>query len=131
MSSIKNMEMWKDICNDERIDIKSSMLGLRTQAEYVPTHSKMKASAIEYSPQAGEKLKHIMEVPEEELDQEIGDFHPQPTVNGNYILEKLSSEDGLFTILLLLQYQNSFNYEPVTDVQVYKDEDAKTINRMF
>ena len=130
MSNIKNMEMWKDICNDKRIDIKSSMLGLRTQAMYVPTHSKMKASMIEYTPQVGEKLKHIMEVPEEELDQVIGSFHPQPTVNGNYMLEKLSSEDGMFTVLLLLQYHN-FNYEPVTDVQVYKDNGAKTINRMF
>ena len=130
MSSIKNLEMLKDICNDNRIDIKSSMLGLRTQAIYVPTHSKMKASIIEYAPQAGDKIKHIMEVPEEDLEQEVGSFHPHPTVNGNYMLEKLSSEDGLFTILLLLQYHN-FNYEPVTDVQVYKDNDAKTINRMF
>ena len=90
----------------------------------------MKASTIEYAPQTGEKLKQIIEAPNDQLDQEIGTFHPQPTVNGNYMLEKLSSEDGLFTILLLLQYHN-FNYEPVTDAHIYKDDDAKTINRMF
>ena len=130
MTKIKNLQMWDNICADDRISVKSSMLGMRTKATYMPTQSNLKVSTMEYSPSTGDQLKRIIEAPRELLTKAIGDFHPRATVNGNYMIEKLSSEDGLFTVLLLLQYHN-FNYEPVSDVTVFEGKDAETINKMF
>ena len=130
MTKIKNLQMWNNICADNRISVKSSLLGIRTKAIYMPTQSNIKVSTMEYSPSTGDQLKRIIEAPRELLTKAIGDFHPRATVNGNYMIEKLSSEDGLFTVLLLLQYHN-FNYEPVSEVTVFEGKDAETINKMF
>ena len=130
MTKIKNLQMWNNICGDNRISVKSSMLGMRTTATYMPTQSNIKATTLEYSPQMGDKIKQIIESPREMLNQTIGDFHPQTTVNGNYILEKLSSEDGQFTALLLLQFLN-FSYKPVSEITIFEGKDAEAINRMF
>lgn len=130
MSKIKNLQMWNSICADSRINVKSSMMGLRTTVSYVPTQSNIRVTTFEFTPQTGDKLKQIIETPREMLKKTVGDFKPHPTVNGNYMLEKLSSEDGQFTALLLLQFLK-LSYEPVSEVLIFEGKDAETINRLF
>lgn len=130
MANIKNLQMWNSICDNSRISVKSSLFGLKTTAIYQPTQSTIKVETLEYNPETGDKLKRIIEAPKEFLKKVIDGFHPHPTVNGHYMLEKLSSEDGQFTALLLLQFLN-FSYEPVSEVTIFEGKDAETINRMF
>ena len=130
MANIKNLQMWNSICDNSRISVKSSMFGLKTTAIYLPTHSTIKAETLEYSPETGDKLKRIIESPKDQLDKAIGLFRPQPTVNGNYMLEKLSSQDGQFVALQLLQFQQ-LSYEPVTEVLIFEGKDAEVVNKLF
>ena len=130
MANIKNLQMWNSICDNSRISVKSSMFGLKTTAIYLPTHSTIKVETLEYTPETGDKLKRIIESPKDQLDKAIGLFRPQPTVNGNYMLEKLSSLDGQFVALQLLQFQQ-LSYEPVTDVLVFEGKDAEVVNKLF
>ena len=130
MANIKNLQMWNSICDNSRISVKSSMFGLKTTAIYLPTHSTIKAETLEYSPETGDKLKRIIESPKDQLDKAIGLFRPQTTVNGNYMLEKLSSQDGQFVALQLLQFQQ-LSYEPVTEVLIFEGKDAEVVNKLF
>ena len=130
MANIKNMQMWKTICDNHRISVKSSLFGLKTTAIYLPTQSTIKAETLEYNPETGDKLKHIIESPKDQLDKAIGLFRPQPTVNGNYLLEKLSSEDGQFTALQLLQFRQ-LSYEPATEIVIFEGKEAEIVNKLF
>ena len=130
MANIKNLQMWNSICDNSRISVKCSMFGLKTTAIYLPTHSTIKAETLEYSPETGDKLKRIIESPKDQLDKAIGLFRPQPTVNGNYMLEKLSSQDGQFVALQLLQF-HQLSYEPVTEVLIFEGKDAEVVNKLF
>ena len=130
MANIQNLQMWNSICNNSCISVKSSLFGLKTTAIYQPTQSAIKVETLEYNPETGDKLKRIIESPKDELDKAIGLFRPQPTVNGNYLLEKLSSQDGQFTALQLLQF-HQLSYEPVTEVLLFEGKDAEVINKLF
>ena len=122
--------MWNSICDNSRISVKSSMFGLKTTAIYLPTQSTIKAETLEYSPETGDKLKRIIESPKDQLDKAIGLFRPQTTVNGNYMLEKLTSQDGQFVALQLLQF-HQLSYEPVTGVLIFEGKDAEVVNKLF
>ena len=130
MANIKNLQMWNSICDNSRISVKSSMFGLKTTAIYLPTQSTIKAETLEYSPETGDKLKRIIESPKDQLDKAVGLFRPQTTVNGNYMLEKLTSQDGQFVALQLLQF-HQLSYEPVTGELVFEGKDAEVVNKLF
>ena len=130
MANIKNLQMWNSICDNSRISVKSSMFGLKTTAIYLPTQSTIKAETLEYSPETGDKLKRIIESPKDQLDKAVGLFRPQTTVNGNYMLEKLTSQDGQFVALQLLQF-HQLSYEPVTEVLIFEGKDAEVVNKLF
>ena len=130
MANIKNLQMWNSICDNSRISVKCSMFGLKTTAIYLPTQSTIKAETLEYSPETGDKLKRIIESPKDQLDKAIGLFRPQTTVNGNYMLEKLTSQDGQFVALQLLQF-HQLSYEPVTGVLIFEGKDAEVVNKLF
>ena len=130
MSNIKNLQMWNDICADARIGISSQFFGLKTTVTYLPTQSVIDAQTYEFNPQDGERLLRILTSPQSELTSIIGNFRPQPTTNGNYLLEVARSRDGRFTALLLLQYQQLL-YKPVTITFFYEGEEACLVNQML
>jgi hypothetical protein len=130
MANIKNLQMWDAICSDNRISINKSFFGLKNKVIYAPTHSEIDAKLLEYDPQTGERLKSILRTSTDLKEQTIGSFHPQPTVNGNYMLEICASRDGAFIALLLLHFEK-MNYEPVTSVMFYEGNQAKIISELF
>lgn len=130
MANIKNLRMWKDIRNDGRVGIRKTMLGLITTAIYQKTNSIIDAKTIEYTPQDGDRLLRILEVPVEKLEETIGDFHPSPAANGNYMAELSFSKDSEFIALMLLQFQH-MNYEPVTPVIIFEGKEAQMVRRIF
>ncbi|MBO4664118.1 MAG: hypothetical protein IKQ72_06790 [Bacteroidaceae bacterium] len=130
MANIKNLQMWNDICRDVRVHISKSFFGFYTTATYIPTDSIIDAHTIEYTPTDGERLRHIMFSPRAILSDVIGDYHPKPTVNGNYMMEVCCSRDWNFVALQLHQYLR-LNYEPVTETLIFEGEEARIISRLF
>lgn len=130
MANIKNLEMWKDICNDTRISVTSSLFGLRTTATYQPTGSTIDVAAIEYAPADGERLKRILDTPREKMAAAIGDFRPKAAINGNYMAEVCTARDGSFLALQLFQFQR-MGYEAVTGVLTFEGDDARCVKQLF
>ena len=130
MANIKHLQMWNGICTDSRISISKSLLGLRTNVVYNPTNSIVDARTIEFSPADGERLKHILCSPSDDLEQAINGFQPKPVANGNYLAEVCKSRDGAFIAVMLQQFIR-LSYEPVTDVLVFEGNDARTVARLF
>ena len=130
MANIKNLQMWKDICADARIRISKSLFGLKATAVYVPTQSVIDACTIEYTPQDGDRLRHILSASREDLAKAIDGFRPKEVPNGNYMLEVGRSRDGQFVALLLQQFTR-LSYEPVTDLLFFEGDDANIISQLF
>ena len=130
MANIKKLQMWTTICSDSRIGVSTSFFGFKTTATYLPTNSIIDAYTKEYSPQNGDRLKHILLSPHSKLEDAVGDFHPEEIPNGNYLVEVCQSRDRQFAALLLLQY-NRLCYEPVTEVIIFEDMEADIICRLF
>ena len=130
MANIKNLQMWKDICADARIRISKSLFGLKAPAVYVPTQSVIDACTIEYTPQDGDRLRHILSASREDLAKAIDGFRPKEVPNGNYMLEVGRSRDGQFVALLLQQFTR-LSYEPVTDLLFFEGDDANIISQLF
>ena len=122
--------MWDDICNDSRVSIRKTMLGLKTTVIYQKTQSIIDAKTIEYTPQDGDRLLSILEAPMAKLVEAIGDFHPIPVPNGNYLTELCSSQDGEFVAIMLLQFQR-MNYEPATPAIVFEGKEAQVVRKIF
>lgn len=122
--------MWKDICADARIRISKSLFGLKATAVYVPTQSVIDACTIEYTPQDGDRLRHILSASREDLAKAIDGFRPKEVPNGNYMLEVGRSRDGQFVALLLQQFTR-LSYEPVTDLLFFEGDDANIISQLF
>lgn len=130
MTKVKNLQMWHTICNDARISINKSFFGLNITAIYNKTNSPLAANIFEFSPADGEKLKMVLESDREKLDSIIGGFHPQKTVNGNYMVEVCASADGEFIAVLVNQFFQMC-YEPVTDVLIFEGKEAQVVKKLF
>ena len=122
--------MWESICTDARIGISKSLFGLRTTATYRPTNSVIDAYTLEYSPEDGQRIRRILELPREKRAAAIGDFHPRTADYGNYMAEVGMSRDRAFLAVRLYQFQ-SLNYEAVTDALVFEGNEAATVARLF
>ena len=122
--------MWKDICADARISVSKSMLGLKTTAVYNPTQSVIDVRTYEYSPQDGDRLRHILSSHKKDAAEAIDGFRPKEVPNGNYMLEVAHSRDGQFVALLLNQFQR-MSYEPVTSTLIFEGVDAQIISKLF
>ena len=122
--------MWNSICADARIGISKSLFGLRSTAVYNPTNSVIDARTVERSPADGEQVRRILSSSRENLAQANGNFRPKPVVNGNYMVEVCTSRDRAFLAILLQQFTR-MSYEPVTDVLIFENDEARTIAKLF
>ncbi|MBQ7181919.1 MAG: hypothetical protein IJR87_11615 [Bacteroidaceae bacterium] len=130
MANIKHLQMWDSICADARISVSKSLFGLRATAVYKPTNSVLDALVVEFSPDDGKRMKHILELPVEGLGKAIGDYRPRPIDNGNYMAEMCASRDGSFLAVRLYQFV-SMSYEPVTGVICFEGSAALMVRQLF
>lgn len=122
--------MWNSICNDSRIGIKKSLLGLRTTATYLPTNSEISIRVLELSPDDGKRVTSILNADNDSLEKAIGDFKPKKVDIGNYMLEVCASADGAFVAMQLFQFLQ-LSYEPITGLKFYEGANAKIISKIF
>ena len=130
MANIKNLQIWKDICDNNHISINKSLFGLRTTAVFKPTGSIIDACVMEFSPADGEQLMRILCSPSEDIPQAIGNFRPKPISNGNFLAEVCTSRDGNFLAVRLYQY-SQLNYNASTGLLIFEGEDARAIGKLF
>jgi hypothetical protein len=130
MANIKSLQMWENICNDSRIGVSQSLFGLRTKAVYLPTGSELKAGTMGFSRSDGMKLQQILLSLHEGQRCSLDGFQPKPVPNGNYMVEVCYSDDDSFLAIQLFQFSR-LSYEPVTDVLVFEEDDARFVGSLF
>lgn len=132
MANIKSLQMWSDICSDNRINVCKSFFGLSTTVKYVPTGSIVDVKRVKLSKQDGERLLKIMQTAHDNMNKAVENFRLNGIPNGNYMLEACCSQDASYVAMHLLQYNPSdYDYKPVSDIIVYEGEVAKIINQIF
>ena len=130
MANINKLQMGKTVCADERIAVSKALLGLRTRVTYLPTNSNVDVKTLEYSAADGDKLKAVLTGNRGELGKAVAGFRPQPTVNGNYLVELCLSADRAFVAVQLLRIAQ-MSYEPVSDVLMFEGDEARTVSQLF
>lgn len=130
MVNIKSLQIWDEICTDDRLTVSKSLFGLKTTATYKPTESKLDANIIGYSPSDGAKLKRIVETLHESPVKDLGDFRPKPVPNGNYQVEVCASQDGEYLAIMLYQFIH-LGYEPVTGMHIFEGEKARLLKQIL
>ena len=130
MANITHLQMWKDICADDRIVVSKSFFGLFTNAVYNPTGSPLAASKAEYTREDGERLRRLLSASHDNLAEEVGTFHPKKTANGNFMAEVCSSHDGSFLAVRIYQFI-SMNYEPVIGTCCFEGDEARLLRQLF
>ncbi|MEE1062592.1 MAG: hypothetical protein UH071_02910 [Paludibacteraceae bacterium] len=132
MANIKSLQMWENICSDNRINVCKSFFGLLSTVKYAPTGSVIEAKRVKLSIPDGQRLHHILQATRDNLSKVTENFRINDTPNGNYMLEACVSQDASYAVMHLLQYkQSDYEYKPVSDVIIYEGEDAKIINQLF
>lgn len=85
---------------------------------------------MEYSSEDGKRIKHMLESPIEKLVTVVGESLLKPTLNGSYLVEVGTSQDGAFVAIQLFQF-SQLNYVPATDVMIYEGNDASLVMKLF
>ena len=127
MANIKNMAMAEQLVANPDVEIKNGFFGLCTKYIFRPTGSTIKGEIIEYSAQAGENLKAVLNGDPEKLEsliRQAGNIAPASI--GNTRLEAAFSTDKCFAALQLLRYED-FQYNPLTEPKFYTGTNAKLI----
>jgi len=130
MANIKKMAMAKAMANDNRIVIKSSLLGLSTSIVYQPTGSKVTCYSYEYSADKGNKIKDLLsrEVLDEQKIKALGTVKSDTI--GNMRLEAMLSADRQFAALQLFQYSD-FLPTPLTSLRIFEGSEAEKVATLF
>lgn len=132
MANIKSLQMWSNICSDNRINVCKSFFGMMTTVKYAPTGSVIEAKRLKLSIPDGQRLHRILQATRDNLAKVAENFHINSIPNGNYMLEACVSQDASFAVMHLLQYKESdYEYKPISEVVLYEGEEAKIINQIF
>ena len=129
MANFNKLWMAPAIRRNDCIAVRKTMLGLCTRLIYLPTGSIMDIQQREYSRENGECLRAIINGDAHLFADALDKLNPQPTVNGNYLLETAISRDHEMAAVQLLHFVN-MNYEPVTEVLFYTGEQAQALARL-
>ncbi|MBO5632695.1 MAG: hypothetical protein J5965_26885 [Aeriscardovia sp.] len=130
MANIKNMQMWKTICNDTRFSVSKSFFGLKTTIVYLPTNSVIDGRTVDYLPSDGERVRKILTSPKETLAEAIGDFRPEYAANGNYVAEVCESRDDAFIAVQLFQY-SQLRYDAVTEPVIFTGDETQLLKQIL
>lgn len=131
MTALNHLGLASAVLNNDKIEIKKSLFGLKTTITYTPTGSPMHASKSECTSLTGSHLERILNADAQkrkDMVKAFGQFHSSPV--GQYMLEAVKSDDGEFAMLRLYRFQD-LHYNPVTGVKIFEGDDAKIINQIF
>lgn len=128
MASFKNLEMAAALSNDNRIEVKKSLFGQK--ALYQPTQSALEVTILEFAPDAGTRLEHLLSLPQDKLQAELqAKGTPKSTPVGQYRLEVVRSKDGAFAAVQLFRF-NNFSYTSASELKVLEGADVAVADKL-
>ncbi|MCQ2125738.1 MAG: hypothetical protein MJZ25_16305 [Fibrobacter sp.] len=131
MSLTNDREMDDSLHNQSNITVKKTFFGLRETIFYNPTKSKIDGGDLELDPNDGDKIKELLELPDDSICETVAKMEPLPSVeNGMYDLSYCYSQDHKFAALQLAKYM-SFEYRPVTAIRFVENETAESLLRIL
>lgn len=131
MTALNHLAMASAVVDNDNLEIKKSLFGLKTTIIYKPTGSIVRASKSECTSLTGTNLERILNAEPAKLKglvNEFGHFHSSPV--GQYMLEAVKSDDGNFSMMRLYRFQD-LHYKAITGVKTFEGDAAKTINQIF
>lgn len=127
MSITNNVEMDSALHHNSRLDVKRTFFNLIETIFYSPSHSKIEGEDLELDAETGEKIKELLELPDDSVYERSMKMNKVSTVeNGMYNLSVYYSEDHQFAALQLTKYL-SFEYRPVTAIRFLENETAESL----
>lgn len=131
MSLTNDREMEFSIHNQSNISVKKAFFGLKETLFFNPTKSKIDGADMELDPCSGEKIKELLELPDETICEMASKMdHLAPAENGMYNLSFCYSRDHKFAALQLTKYL-SFEYRPVTGIRFIENETAESLLKIL
>lgn len=131
MSLTSNREMDSSLLNQSNISVKKTFFGLKETIFYNPTKSKIDGGDLELNPNDGDKIKELLELPDDTICELAPTMNPLVSVeNGMYDLSYCYSQDHKFAALQLTKYM-SFEYRPVTAIRFVENETAESILKIL
>ena len=131
MAKIKDLEMAHVISSNNHISISKSLFGMIANVVYTPTGSKVKISILDYTPDEGQRLARLLDMPVAKMVADVkASGKPQSTAIGHYRLEACVSQDARFCALQLFTFAD-FHYNPVLDAVVLEGDDAATVSALI
>lgn len=131
MSLTSNREMDSSLHNQSNISVKKTFFGLKETIFYNPTKSKIDGGDLELNPNDGDKIKELLELPDDTICELAPTMNPLVSVeNGMYDLSYCYSQDHKFAALQLTKYM-SFEYRPVTAIRFVENETAESILKIL
>lgn len=131
MASFKSLEMADAVSSKSHIEVKKALFGLIQKAVYTPTQSPLKVIQQDYTTEAGDRLKRILNADDSKLEatlQNAGIISPSAT--GPFRIEALVSADKQFAAVQTLGYSD-FQYKPTSDVRFFEGKQAELIATLF
>lgn len=131
MSLTNDKEMDDSLHNQSNISVKKTFFGLKETLFYNPTKSKIDGGDLELNPNDGDKIKELLELPDDTICELAPTMNPLVSVeNGMYDLSYCYSQDHKFAALQLTKYM-SFEYRPVTAIRFVENETAESILKIL
>lgn len=131
MSLTNDKEMDDSLHNQSNIIVKKTFFGLKETLFFNPTKSKIDGGDLELDPDNGDKIKELLEMPDDAICQMASKMgHLLPVENGMYDLSYCYSQDHKFAALQLTKYM-SFEYRPVTAIRFVENETAESLLRIL
>lgn len=131
MSLTNDREMDYSLHNQTNISVKKNFFGLKETLFFNPTKSKIDGADMELDPCSGEKIKELLELPDETICELASKMdHLLPAENGMYDLSYCYSQDHKFAALQLTKYM-SFEYRPVTAIRFVENETAESLLKIL
>lgn len=130
MAKIDHLDMGPTVLGLDEITVKKGFLGLGSKLIYTPTNSVIKIKENEYSAEDGRKLSDILGAKQENVEEAIGKLEVSAIGVGNAKLQACISEDRQFAAVQLLTFKG-FDYQPATEVCVYKGKAAEAFAKLF
>jgi len=131
MANALRMEMANDLISSGEVNIVSKFFGLSKDMVYTSTNSKVEGEVLEFKVEAEQEIKKLFNKSIEELSsmEEHGIRRKVATL-GNIKLDICKSEDNEFVAIRLYKYEQ-YEYKPISDLKIFKGNDAKTMLRLI
>lgn len=130
MANIYHLEMAAAFAALPQVEIKKTLLGLKTSIIYTPTRSKIRITQNEYDTNNGNALQQIILADPKQVIQTIEKYDVTKASIGNVRLDACISDDNQFVAVQLLSFVD-LTYIPMTEMKIFEGKSAEAIAKVI